>query len=85
MPDMMTTREVASYLRIKERKIYELLGKGEIPSTRVIGKWLFPKNLIDLWLMRGTEGPATETAPPPPPVEPEPERRPFRSVLRRAV
>lgn len=67
MPDMMTTREVASYLRIKERKIYELLGKGEIPSTRVTGKWLFPKNLIDLWLMQGTEGPTTE-APPPPPI-----------------
>ena len=66
MPDMMTTREVAAYLRVKERKIYEMLGKGEIPSTRVTGKWLFPKNLIDLWLMRGTEGPATETSPPPP-------------------
>ncbi|NQU72903.1 MAG: helix-turn-helix transcriptional regulator [Rhodospirillales bacterium] len=62
----MTTREVAAYLRIKERKIYELLGKGDIPSTRVTGKWLFPKNLIDLWLMRGTEGPATATTPPPP-------------------
>ncbi len=66
MPEMMTTREVAAYLRIKERKIYELLGKGEIPSTRVTGKWLFPRNLIDLWLMRGTEGPATNTIPPPP-------------------
>lgn len=66
MPDMMTTREVAAYLRIKERKIYELLGKGKIPSTRVTGKWLFPKNLIDLWLMRGTEGPTSETVPPPP-------------------
>ena len=64
MPDMMTTHEVAAYLRVKERKIYEMLGKGELPSTRVTGKWLFPKNLIDLWLMRGTEGPATETSPP---------------------
>jgi putative molybdopterin biosynthesis protein len=66
MPDMMTTREVAAYLRIKERKVYELLGKGEIPSTRVTGKWLFAKNLIDLWLMQGTEGPATEALPLPP-------------------
>jgi excisionase family DNA binding protein len=66
MPDMMTTRDVAAYLRVKERKVYEMLGKGQIPATRVTGKWLFPKNLIDLWLMRGTEGPASETAPPPP-------------------
>jgi putative molybdopterin biosynthesis protein len=66
MPEMMTTREVAAYLRVKERKIYELLGKRAIPSTRVTGKWLFPKNLIDLWLMRETEGPATETTAPPP-------------------
>ncbi len=53
----MTTREVAEYLRIKERKVYDLVREKRIPSTRVTGKWLFPKNLIDQWVARGTEVP----------------------------
>ncbi len=67
MPDLMTTREVAEYLRIKERKVYELVRERQIPCTRVSGKWLFPKRLIDVWLLEGSEGPrpAVRTAPPP--------------------
>lgn len=52
----MTTHEVADYLRLKERKIYELVKDGKIPCTRVTGKWLFPRHLIDLWLADGTDG-----------------------------
>ncbi|MGB8274041.1 MAG: helix-turn-helix transcriptional regulator [Alphaproteobacteria bacterium] len=51
---MMTTREAAEYLRIKERKLYDLVRMRRIPCTRVAGKWLFPKALIDLWLIRNT-------------------------------
>ena len=68
MPDLMTTREVADYLRIKERKIYEMVRDGAIPSTRVTGKWLFPRHLIDLWLVDGTEGPETGPTPQAPPI-----------------
>jgi excisionase family DNA binding protein len=53
----MTTREVAAYLRIKERKVYDLLRDKRIPATRVTGKWLFPKHLIDQWVAGGTEFP----------------------------
>lgn len=52
----MSTREVADYLRIKERKVYDLIAKGRIPCTRVTGKWLFPKPLIDRWLSEHAEG-----------------------------
>ena len=67
MPELMTTREVADYLRIKERKIYELVRQREIPCTRVSGKWLFPKRMIDVWLIEGAEGPlpVVRTTPPP--------------------
>ncbi|MFQ5764095.1 MAG: substrate-binding domain-containing protein [Rhodospirillales bacterium] len=54
---LMTTREVAEYLRIKERKVYGLVRDKRIPCTRVTGKWLFPKHLVDLWVARGTEFP----------------------------
>ncbi len=50
----MNTREIADYLRIKERKIYDLVRTGAIPCARVTGKWLFPKALIDLWVIRNT-------------------------------
>ncbi len=64
----MTTREVADYLRIKERKVYDLVREKRIPATRVTGKWLFPKHLIDRWVARGTAFPdlAAAMGPPPP-------------------
>ena len=52
----MNTREVAEYLRIKERRVYDLVAQRNIPCTRAAGKWLFPKELIDLWLIRNAEG-----------------------------
>ncbi len=53
---LMTTAEVADYLRIKERKVYDLVATDRIPCTRVTGKLLFPKPLIDLWVASGTSG-----------------------------
>lgn len=66
MPDMMTTREVADYLRVKERKIYDLIRREQIPCTRVSGKWLFPRNLIDRWVLQNARGGAVPGAPAPP-------------------
>jgi len=68
MTELMTTREVAAYLRLKQRKVYELVSRGAIPCTRVTGKWLFPRALIDRWLMEHADGPGRERAAEPPPV-----------------
>jgi len=57
MAELMNTREVAEYLRLKERKIYDLVRQRRIPCTRVTGKWLFPRRLVDAWLAEGTELP----------------------------
>ncbi|MEX0606507.1 MAG: helix-turn-helix transcriptional regulator, partial [Halofilum sp. (in: g-proteobacteria)] len=65
MNDLMTTREVADYLRLRERKIYDLVSNGAIPCTRVTGKWLFPRSLIDLWLLENAEGAGAEPRPRP--------------------
>ena len=63
MTEMMNTREVADYLRIKERKVYDLVRMRRIPCSRVAGKWLFPKALIDLWVLHNTHSdPAVEPA-----------------------
>lgn len=65
MPEFMTTAEIATYLRLKERKIYELVRLRRIPCSHVTGKLLFPRQMIDLWVARQTEfdGPELRPAP----------------------
>ena len=65
-PDYLTTREAAAYLRVKERRIYEMVRQRRIPCTRVTGKWLFPRALIDRWLAAHLEGEPVATDAPPP-------------------
>ncbi len=48
--ELMNTKEVARYLDIHEKQVYALIKAGRIPATRVTGKWIFPKTLIDEWL-----------------------------------
>nr|WP_163503001.1 helix-turn-helix transcriptional regulator [Halomonas socia] len=52
----LTTREAADYLRLKERKLYDLVRQKLVPCTRVTGKLLFPRQALDLWLMNHLEG-----------------------------
>ena len=52
----LTTAEVAAYLRLKERKVYDLVKQGVIPCSRATGKLLFPRESIDLWVMSHLEG-----------------------------
>src|SRR5690242_11408166 len=66
LPELMTTGEVAAYLRLKERKIYELVRQQRIPCARVTGKLLFPKQTIDLWVASQTEFAGPELRLPPP-------------------
>src|SRR6185503_12389686 len=49
-PALMDTREVAAYLRLKERRIYDLVRERAIPHVRGSGKLLFPRAKIDAWL-----------------------------------
>lgn len=59
--ELLTTREIADYLRLKERKIYDLVASNDIPHVRVTGKILFPRGLIDTWLINNTQyGAGTE-------------------------
>lgn len=51
MPEeMMTTKEIARYLGIHEKQVYALVKEKKIPATRVTGKWIFPKKMIDEWI-----------------------------------
>jgi putative molybdopterin biosynthesis protein len=48
---MFTTKEVAEYLNINEKQVYKLIKDSMIPATRITGKWLFPKQLIEEWII----------------------------------
>lgn len=50
MSQFLTTRELAALLRVKERKIYDLVATGSLPVRRVTGKLLFPRKEIDEWI-----------------------------------
>ncbi|MCP4185987.1 MAG: helix-turn-helix transcriptional regulator [Gammaproteobacteria bacterium] len=50
----MNVKQVSGYLHLNEKKIYDMVNRGVIPATRVTGKWMFPKELIDKWMLDST-------------------------------
>jgi excisionase family DNA binding protein len=65
---LLTTAEAAEYLRLKERKLYELVAEQAIPCTKVTGKWLFPRADLDRWLLAGMARPLGVVPADPPPI-----------------
>jgi len=65
---LLTTAEAADYLRLKERKLYELVSDGAIPCTKITGRWLFPKDELDHWLASSLIRPDGMVAPEPMPI-----------------
>lgn len=55
MSSLMNTKEAAQYLGINEKKIYSLITDKGLPATKVTGKWLFQRHLLDRWLEQHTE------------------------------
>jgi putative molybdopterin biosynthesis protein len=66
--ELLNTSEAARYLRLGERKLYELVAEGAIPCSKVTGKWLFPRDELDRWLRSGLTRPAGMTEGEPPPI-----------------
>ena len=52
----MTVRQVAEYLQLNEKKIYALATEEKIPATKVTGKWMFPRELVDRWMLESAHG-----------------------------
>ncbi len=51
---IMNTKELSTYLGINEKKIYTLITEKKLPATKVTGKWIFLKDMIDNWLENST-------------------------------
>lgn len=50
LPRMLTVKEVADLLRVRERKVYDMAAAGEIPHRRLTAKLLFPADEISTWM-----------------------------------
>ena len=63
---MMDTREVAAYLRLSQRRIYDLVRSKALPHVRATGKLLFPRADVDAWLAtKSSAAPAQSALAPP--------------------
>lgn len=51
--EIMDLKELAQYLKFSEAKIYRLVGKRQIPFTKIGGQYRFTKKAIDDWLAQG--------------------------------
>ena len=65
MHEFLTTEEAAQYLRLSERKLYELVANNAVPCTKVTGKWLFPRAALNRWIAAGLGPPAMARETPP--------------------
>lgn len=50
MPEIMTTKEIAEYLKLHEITICKHAGEGRIPAIRIGRVWRFDKEAIDKWI-----------------------------------
>ena len=48
--DILTIEEVAKYLRVSERTVYDGAQKGEIPAGKIGTVWRFKKSEIERWV-----------------------------------
>ena len=48
--DILTIEEVAKYLRVSERTVYDWAQKGEIPAGKIGTVWRFKRSEIEKWV-----------------------------------
>lgn len=54
--EILTLKEVAAYLKIKEKTAYRLAAEGKLPGFKVGGAWRFRGSDIETWIRLQSEG-----------------------------
>lgn len=54
MHKLLSTREVAEFLNVNEKMVYTLVSEKGLPATKITGKWLFPRHLVEQWVEANT-------------------------------
>ncbi len=55
MKELISTKTVAELLGINEKMVYALITEKGLPATKVTGKWLFPRYLVEQWIENNTQ------------------------------
>lgn len=50
--DLMTTEEVARYLRVNKFTVYRLVSRKQLPALRVGNQWRFKRSILENWLKK---------------------------------
>ena len=50
MKPLLSTNEVAQLLNVNEKMVYTLVAEKGLPASKVTGKWLFPRHLVEQWI-----------------------------------
>jgi putative molybdopterin biosynthesis protein len=53
--EILSAKELSRYLKINEKKIYQLVRTSTLPHTKIGGKIAFAKEIIDAWIAENTE------------------------------
>ena len=83
MPDLLTTQQMQTMLRVDRTTIYRMAKRGDLPAVRVGNQWRFPKAEVDRWLGHPSTpapagaGPGGTDSPAEAPASPEAARRPI--------
>ncbi|NNG07968.1 MAG: excisionase family DNA-binding protein [Desulfobacteraceae bacterium] len=53
LAQIMTTKEMAKYLKLHAITICKLSREGKIPAIQIGSVWRFDKEVIDAWIAKG--------------------------------
>ena len=62
--EIMTIEEVAEYLRVSERTVYDWAQKGQLPGGKLGTTWRFKRSEIENWVNRQLGSPGSVSASP---------------------
>ena len=52
--NLLTTAELAEYLKVDKFTVYRLVTQKNIPAFKVGNQWRFNKDMIDAWLLKNS-------------------------------
>lgn len=52
--NLLTTEQVARYLKVDKFTVYRLVARKKIPAFRVGNQWRFKKSMLEAWLMKNS-------------------------------
>lgn len=58
MEQILTAEEAARLLNVHVKKVYAMARAGTLPGTKATGKWLFPRRLLEEWVLARSGAPA---------------------------